>query len=68
MAQFKARQDWNRNPADLDEEREVPVIQSRTTKPSEGKLTASRGQEAIYFSCGKPGLFAQIRFNDLEVE
>ena len=30
MAQSKARQDWNRNPAGLDEEREVQIIQSRT--------------------------------------
>ena len=68
MAQYKSRQDWSRNPAGLDEDREVHVIQSRRTKPSEGRLTASRGQETIYYGCGKPGLFYTIRFNDLEVE
>ena len=52
MAQSKARQDWNRNPADLVEERDVQVLQSRRTKPSEGRLTTSRGQEAIYYGCG----------------
>ena len=44
MVQSGARQDWNRNPGGLDVEREVHVIQSRRTKPSERRLTASRGQ------------------------
>ena len=67
MVQSRARQDWNRNPAGLDEDREVHVIQSRRNKPSEGRLTASRGQETIYYSCGKPGLL-HSKVNDLEVE
>ena len=67
MAQSKSRQDWNRNPACLDEDREVHVIQSKRTKPSEGRLTTSRGQETIYYSCGQPGRYT-VRFNGLEVE
>ena len=31
-------------------------MQSRRTKPSEGRLTTSRAQEAIHYGSGKPGL------------
>ena len=51
----KERRIWNRGRTNLEEEREVNIVQSTRVKPSRGRVTSSRGQEIVCYGCGKSG-------------
>ena len=58
-ARLRVKQDWERNRASVDVDREVNVVSYRKTRPPELRWTASQSQGLICYGCGKSGHLAR---------